>query len=311
MPSNSSQIPNVPRTPDALQPHQRGLIFAREFGPSVIRETNLEQIGEPWNASATPQQVRVGLNEDMGTLDIWTDGSTGNPAPEPRGRTWLIPDWTDPALYQPIWPNVSEDDFNMFWGASLTFHLRTMGVNQGQLFAELPDIAANVPGIVVGPAGLVGNVTGLPFWTCELKPDDQPLPSPQLGSPGKVITGKWDDESNPPSTWFFSEGWGTHIYVRCLCLYNAKSDQTELDCWVSTDGFSWQYAGAEDFDGAPRRVGFHLRNDDCSGQLDWVRAHQIGPLPQFTSVAQIASAMFDRYQTPFWWNPQPGSRPYY
>lgn len=261
----TSQQTSVPYSADVLQPHDTDLFFAVELGTNVTQNA-----GEPFNTQAVvTENARTAVDGRLGMLRCWIDPDQGDtPSDSPRGSTYLIPDWSNlppsPALAVPT--------------IAIFAHL----INLDASFAG----SGSESGVVFGGLGLVGDVPAEIFTTTGLSRQLSPL------DPWNMIAAYWGSGGGGGAPDFdnVSISFGQNLYVRALCFYDPKGDETEIaSIAISRDGLGWWECGSGEVPGLLRRVGVYQRQDGF-GALDWIRVYN-WPL------ASIAGPLLPQPQT--------------
>lgn len=225
-----------------LQTHDQNFVFAQEFGTQTT-----SVIGDAFQTTPAPSApVSAVVNARLAMLDMLN--SDGSSTPEPRGRTFLLPPWTEIPESPAIGP----------------------GLRVALMYARLVlgdfgnPAVANQAMLVLAPVTLIGDRPLDPFVT--LGVTQSPGGPPFQSNPVQLTD--WTDGSTPgvPTV---SEAWGPEVYVRVFMVSDGLTF-SDFSVFVSHDGIGWAGVAGAGVPWVVRRVGLGIAND-ARAFLDFVR----------------------------------------
>lgn len=287
-----------PYSPDVLDPHDTNLLWSRDWANQRVSELGEPFIYEPDDPQPVPD-VNATVNARAGALRIfWSEEVDDSRLP--RGRSFLLPDWTQGP---PLYPNVPEA--GGVWGAVFMAKVRNV---LPFAVAGLDPVEWRTAGLSFGNIHMVGRCDGgggqgtTELAMMELAPNNDfvnpPVPGPPELSqgPGKVYGGYFATATDPIAESFISPPFADTVYVRVVMLWSDKEPETEGLAFISRDGQHWIPWGTFDVEGdgvdpattVLRRVGAHIRGEGPVCEVDWMRLYKLS-FPQFTSEEQLES----------------------
>lgn len=289
------QSPAAPYAADSLDVHDKGLIFAREFGTNVGADP-----GDTFNTAAGTSPAIWRRCPRTGVLEIQVNefvgpGFAGSTLP--RGQSFLIPDWMAPTAPQFL-PDIPEAAGTH--AINIVAHIRMPTVSQDAPNDYLATTPYPAAGFIVGQENLIGDIEDTAFALFEtrgnylsqlnptlLPPYSAPPPwdlaafSVWAPDPPYFRQSEWEQNPAPPGPPLESPGaasalgWGADIYIRLLCIWTEKDPEgVEILPFVSNNGLAWTPMRGTEVEGLLRRVGICVRGV-ALGQLDWVRVYQL------------------------------------
>jgi len=248
------QATSAPYSLDVLDSHDDGLVFAKEFGTNVTG--NLGDAFQTTGGISIP--ANAAIDARLGMLEVQSFVPDIQTFAEPRGRTFVTPDW---ATY-PTSPLVEDEGSLIVIFAHVIYRFDQ---NVGTL-------ANNFVDLVLGPLALVGNAPTIPFATCSIQSGGDMGANNRQES--NVVTAEWLNGPAGPSVEMIGDNWGGDVYWRLIAVGGVGKETEVFSVSVSRSGLNWVDLGQLEVGGSDemRRIGLAVRGL-AWGALDWVRIY--------------------------------------
>ena len=250
------QQPAAPYTADNLIVRDTQLIWAREFGTNTT-----QNIGQPIQTpSGSEPAVPAAVNARTGMLEV-NSLQADDPLFPPRGRTFLMPDWTQ----GPLSPVLGEEVAVAVLFAHTLYLQQPIDLNVSGM-----DVIDRVS-LLLGDEAFVDDNDTDDFQAFSITPDRGP-PGNQM--PSRASQDDWDGggQTGVPDSITPVDHMGQNLYWRFIMASDGVKG-TDFFSAVSRDGMTWQpvVLGSQ-IGGTVRRVGLGV-SGFCLGALDWARLY--------------------------------------
>lgn len=242
------QPTSAPYNADNLKPHDKDLVWLKEFGTNTTQNT-----GEGFNTGDSGGPPKMSINARLGMLQEIQDGAD---AETMAGSTFLIPPWSSypPTVFEP-----------QVAAICLFGHILLADSN-------MDDPESSSCGLVFGAEDFVGNVDAKNASIVGLTTEATPF-----GAPASTVLAQFGTGAGaPPTDDQQAPFWGTDLYIRMLLVGDvAEAKQSEGIVWVSQNGLSWTLLDLFDIvaDGPLRRIGLATLGAQTTAYLDWLRIY--------------------------------------
>ncbi len=251
----NEQQPATPYNADNLIAHDKGLIWAREFGTNTTLN-----VGNPVQTpSGGPPAVPAAINARTGMLEV-NSLQAANALFPPRGNTFLMPDWTKGPLSPVLGPDV----------AVAVLFAHTLYLQQPvDLNVSGMDIIDRVS-LLLGQEAFVGNDDIEDFQAFSIIPNRA---GAMNAASAFASQDDWDGggQTGSPVGQVQMDHFGCNLYWRFIMASDGVK-QTDFFIAVSQDGMCWTPIGSSTIGGVVRRVGLGV-GGFCLGALDWARLY--------------------------------------
>jgi hypothetical protein len=246
------QPTSAPYTADLLKPHDKNLVWLKEFGTNTTHN-----VGENFQTADAGGPVKLSVNARLGMLQSIQDGGEGTTM---AGTSYLIPPWSSypPSPLDPAVAAVCLFGHFLLADSNIDDPEETRGL------------------LVFGAEDFVGNVDAKTCTTIEIASAPGGAVSSQGEEATLVVSQFGAGAGQDPTSTITFPHWGTNLYVRMMILGDvAEAKQAESVVWISRDGISWtviEFVSIE-ADGPLRRIGVGTRGGPATAYLDWLRIY--------------------------------------